>query len=355
MDSNVYIPKREYKVLVRCYTYNHSIYIEDALNGFAMQQTDFPFVCLVVDDCSTDGEQNVIKEWMSRECDMQCSEIYEDNTAYMVLIPHKTNSNCDFAFYFLKENLHKQKDRKRAYVEPWRKKCEYEAMCEGDDYWIVRDKLLRQIHYMDSNPNCLLSFTDVNNKNEKNGKIIRSFLHSGIPHVPKNFEDHLINNGYMAPCTWVYRISCLKFYEKMSHVDGTFAMSLDIFANGDVYFEDSVTSVYRSLPESASHFRNKKKLYNYVKGVFKTKCIYIERYKVSEDIIRIVKERYYSQALPYILLFEDLEDSKRDAILYSKNICPKSLKLKITLLLSKSKYTRLLLNLIYNILWYYKN
>ena len=34
-----------YKVMVQCCTYNQSRYIEDTLNGFVMQQTDFPFVC----------------------------------------------------------------------------------------------------------------------------------------------------------------------------------------------------------------------------------------------------------------------------------------------------------------------
>ena len=59
-NINYPAPKQEYKVLVRCFTFNHSKYIEDTLNSFAMQQTNFPFVCLVIDDASTDGEQEVI-------------------------------------------------------------------------------------------------------------------------------------------------------------------------------------------------------------------------------------------------------------------------------------------------------
>lgn len=57
------IPKvGHYKVCARSITYNQSAYIEDCLNGVAMQQTNFPFVHHVIDDCSTDGEQNVIKD-----------------------------------------------------------------------------------------------------------------------------------------------------------------------------------------------------------------------------------------------------------------------------------------------------
>ena len=50
----------KFKVCVRCFTFNQADYIEDAMNGFTMQQTDFPFVCCIVDDASTDEEQKVI-------------------------------------------------------------------------------------------------------------------------------------------------------------------------------------------------------------------------------------------------------------------------------------------------------
>lgn len=51
------VPQNDYyKVYVRSITYNQAPYIEDCMNGVAMQQTDFPFVHHVIDDCSTDGE-----------------------------------------------------------------------------------------------------------------------------------------------------------------------------------------------------------------------------------------------------------------------------------------------------------
>ena len=47
-------------VQVRCITFNHASYIEDAMDGFCMQETDFPFLCTAYDDASTDGEPEVI-------------------------------------------------------------------------------------------------------------------------------------------------------------------------------------------------------------------------------------------------------------------------------------------------------
>lgn len=151
--EQTYTPKQDYKVLVRCITYNQSKYIEDALNGFAMQRTDFPYVCLVVDDCSTDGEQEVIKAWMERECDMARAEHKEIEYSNITLVPHRSNSTCTFAFYFLKHNLYKEPEKKLAMYKPWREHCEYEALCEGDDYWIVDDKLQKQYNILENNLN----------------------------------------------------------------------------------------------------------------------------------------------------------------------------------------------------------
>ena len=44
-------------VYISCMTYNHSSFITDAMNGFCMQQTNFPYICAIMDDASTDGEQ----------------------------------------------------------------------------------------------------------------------------------------------------------------------------------------------------------------------------------------------------------------------------------------------------------
>lgn len=96
-------PQQDYKVLVRCYTYNQSKTIEDTLNGFALQQVKFPFVCIIVDDASTDGEQNVIKAWFQRECDINKIETVDITTSEIIIVPHKTNTLCTFAFYLFKK------------------------------------------------------------------------------------------------------------------------------------------------------------------------------------------------------------------------------------------------------------
>ena len=42
-------------VAIHCLVYNHEPYLRDCLEGFVMQQTNFPFVAIVHDDASIDG------------------------------------------------------------------------------------------------------------------------------------------------------------------------------------------------------------------------------------------------------------------------------------------------------------
>lgn len=153
----------QFKVTVSCMTYNQSKYITDAMNGFTMQQTSFPFVCTIVDDASTDGEQEVIRKYVEDNFDFSEGSVAyykETDYAHITYAQHKTNKNCYFAVLYLKENHYSQKKPKIGYLSEWRDMCEYEALCEGDDYWIVPDKLEIQVKCLDENQDYVMCTTD---------------------------------------------------------------------------------------------------------------------------------------------------------------------------------------------------
>ncbi|MBR4365861.1 MAG: glycosyltransferase family 2 protein, partial [Bacteroidaceae bacterium] len=80
-------------VRVSCMTFNHAPYIEDAMNGFTMQETTFPFVCTIIDDASTDGEQEVIKKYLQEHFDLEDSSVVrnEETDDYVLTFArHKT-------------------------------------------------------------------------------------------------------------------------------------------------------------------------------------------------------------------------------------------------------------------------
>lgn len=242
------VPKQEYKVLVRCFTYNQGVYIVDALNGFAMQQTNFPFVCLVMDDASTDGEQNVIKAWMERECAMSEAEIIDIVTSVVIIVPHKNNPSCTFAFYLLKKNLHGTGDKKMNHVYPWREKCVYEALCEGDDYWTDPLKLQKQVDFMERHPNYSLCFHAHNNE-YSDGKLdtIRRYS-TDVYNFP--MEDMILGGGgFMATNSMLFKSIVYKDYPEwaLKAPVGDLPLMLVLAANGKVGYINDVMSCYRVL------------------------------------------------------------------------------------------------------------
>ena len=96
-----------WRVCVSCFTYNQSPYILECLNGFTQQETTFPFVCTIVDDASTDGEQDVIKKYLEDNFNLDDHSVvrHEETDDYVLTFAqHKSNAYCYFAVLFLKYN-----------------------------------------------------------------------------------------------------------------------------------------------------------------------------------------------------------------------------------------------------------
>lgn len=157
--------ENKHLVCICCFTFNHREYIEDAMRGFVMQQTDFPYVAVVVDDASTDGEPEVIKRFLEKEFDMASALKDETDDYVRVVARHKTNDNCTFVAIFLKYN-HYHKKSKKPYFQKWWDASKYIAMCEGDDYWTDPSKLQKQVDFMELTPSCSLCFHRVRVQSE---------------------------------------------------------------------------------------------------------------------------------------------------------------------------------------------
>jgi glycosyltransferase involved in cell wall biosynthesis len=112
-------------------TYNQEKYIAEALNSFLIQKTDFDFEILIHDDASTDKTPQIIKEYEEKYPNI-IKPIYQTENKY------SKGVSVDLAYNFP------------------RAKGKYIAVCEGDDYWIDRNKLQIQIDYMEKHPQCAL-------------------------------------------------------------------------------------------------------------------------------------------------------------------------------------------------------
>lgn len=192
-------------VATRCFTYNHASYIEDTLKGFAKQKVSFPAVFIIVDDASTDGEQDVLRRWAAENIGRSDNVCLWDEKPYGFLAeaPLKRNPNSLFVILLLKEN-HYQTGRslKRLdYISEWYDCSKYHALCEGDDYWTDPLKLQKQVEFLEQNLDYGLVhslFEYVNTKSE----IIP-------PPDNKLYKDmsNRIRDGYI----WHYQLTELNF------------------------------------------------------------------------------------------------------------------------------------------------
>lgn len=263
----------DFKVCVRCFTFNQAKYIEETMNGFTMQQTKFPFVCCIVDDASTDGEQEILKSYMKSFFDFSKSSLsFEKDTdyAYILFAQHKENTNCFFAVLLLHENLYSSPkyNLKFNYIAEWRENCEYEAICEGDDFWIDKDKLSKQVSFLDSHPDYGFSYAKAYSCNES-GVINKAILYG----QKKESFDDLIKENTIPTLTVIFRKTIYDLYRKEIQDNpawrmGDYPMWLFFIIHSKVYFYNEFVGVYRILPESASHSSSLKKRLKFIRGIF---------------------------------------------------------------------------------------
>ena len=195
-----------FKVCVRCMTYNHAHYIEDAMNGFCIQQTDFGFVCVIIDDASTDGEPEVIMKYLHEHFDLNDkttvrNEETDDYT--MIFAQHKENKNCYFVVIFLKYNHYSAKKIKKAYYSTFINHSKYIALCEGDDYWTSPQKLQKQVDFLESHSDFSMCFHSVNILTEDTKRLKKSqFCHI----TEKEYNGNEIIERWTVPtCSVLYR------------------------------------------------------------------------------------------------------------------------------------------------------
>jgi len=111
-------------VSVLMQTYNHEAYLAQALESVLMQQTNFDYEIVIVEDCSTDSTAAVLKEYCERYPEVMRPIFHESNLGACA-----SEAEARFAC-----------------------KGEYVAVLEGDDYWTDPLKLQMQVDFLKAHP-----------------------------------------------------------------------------------------------------------------------------------------------------------------------------------------------------------
>lgn len=128
-------------VSVCCTTYNHENYISDAINGFLIQETNFPFEIIIRDDCSNDKTKDVIKRYVEHFPNL-IKPIYETENQF-------------------------SKGVKPMPIVYKKAVGKYFALCEGDDYWTDPLKLQTQVDFLEKNDAYVITYTSAEAFDEK--------------------------------------------------------------------------------------------------------------------------------------------------------------------------------------------
>ena len=134
-------------VSISCITFNHAGFIRDALEGFLMQKTTFPFEILIHDDASSDGTADIIRE-------------YEKQYPGLIFPVYQT------------ENQYSKGVRRlfARFIYP-HARGKYIAFCEGDDYWTDPLKLQKQVDFLETNKEYVMCWTRFKVLEDISGKV----------------------------------------------------------------------------------------------------------------------------------------------------------------------------------------
>lgn len=217
-------------VAIRCTAYNHEAYIRDALEGFVMQKTNFPFVAIVHDDASTDGTAAIIREYAEKYPDI-IKPIFENENQY---------SKGDGSFTRIMDDALKSTGAK------------YIAMCEGDDYWIDPLKLQKQVDFLESHPDYSMCTSNILIEDKSRKKSPSTWNTKSDENLSIR---NIILNGGLYIGTGSILMRAAQYYDrpmavKALHI-GDYPLQIYMASVGNVKNLKDITCVYRYMSEGS--------------------------------------------------------------------------------------------------------
>ena len=297
MQNHKTIFKQPHLVYVRCMTFNHGAYIEDALNGFAMQQTNFPFMVGIIDDASTDNTTSVINEFVKNNCIYNPeTDLRKEDYGTILDVTVKNNPSCIFHIVYLNENHYCKKSKLPYFIE-YENAAKYVAVCEGDDYWTDPLKLQKQVDFLESHIDYGLVHTY--RKIDMAGQLYET----PIINYAETKETLLLSCS-ITTCTVMYSTQIynlikkdrLRIVNENNLPMSDYPLWLLIAEESKIGYLPDATANYRMLPESASHSNSKTKMYNFDKGAMLCKSIFFHRFKERGNLTGDSIRNYYEMA-----------------------------------------------------------
>ncbi|WP_157807139.1 glycosyltransferase [Algoriphagus formosus] len=198
-------------------TYNHHLFIKEAIEGVLSQQVDFGVELIILDDASPFNINSIILDYIKNHPNGSWIR-YERNV-----------ENLGMSENFIKGL----------------KKCEgmYIAICEGDDYWTDPLKLQRQVAFLDSNQDYVM-IADNSIWYEVSRNTERKFS-DGPTRDVSVFE--ILRERQFSTASVLFRNSDY-LYKNLDKILGDVILWVFLSKLGVIRFDNYLSSVYRRHP-----------------------------------------------------------------------------------------------------------
>tara|TARA_R100001460_G_scaffold98384_1_gene141204 strand:- start:3662 stop:4723 length:1062 start_codon:yes stop_codon:yes gene_type:complete len=216
-------------VSILCATYNHVNYIEDAIKGFLIQDTGFPYEIIITDDASTDGTKEIVEQYAVKYPRIIKPVFHCENQYSKGLRPPR----------FFKELI----------------RGRYCALCEGDDYWIDSKKLRLQVEGLERHPGVDLSIHPAYMLEMETQKTTLMYEHGNCETILPVYSAVASMSQFSPTASYVFRAEAFFsmpdwFFEARDLPFGDYFVESIIGRGGILYFPKALSVYRRNVPGS---------------------------------------------------------------------------------------------------------
>ncbi|RMA57972.1 glycosyltransferase family 2 protein [Ulvibacter antarcticus] len=205
-------------------TYNHEIFIEQAIESVMMQVTHFPFKLFIGEDSSTDRTRKI------------CQKLKEKYPSKIELFSHESNIGANANGIFM-------------YEQCFQSNAKYIALLEGDDYWTDPLKLQKQVDFLEANPTYTICFHRVqlltNEVLEPDMSVEARY--NKIEKLPATAKDLIEQGNFIHTPSVVFRNVLEEFpFEFKYSTVGDYFLYIILSQKGPIKRLDDIMAVYRN-------------------------------------------------------------------------------------------------------------
>jgi alpha-1,3-rhamnosyltransferase len=244
-------------VTVFTLAFNNGKYIVEGLES-VRNQIYKNIQLIIIDDCSQDNTVELINNWIER------------NGYTCIFIKHEKNKGiCE------------------SVVEVFQLAKGKYICGNSDDLWLP-EKLEKQVEFMERFSEIGLVHSDANfiydnHIEERHWATMGRVIPTGYVFEELLIENFIIGCSFLARTDLIRKYVDLKKYALKSYIDD-YPRWLDLSRHTQFGYIDEPLVCYRVLPESASHFNNPQKHFNFWKSVSQIKLDYIKEYGASRNV-----------------------------------------------------------------------